>query len=197
MSASEAGKAAPAMTPPPGMAPDSAMEPNSATNTQGRIHWRRLLQRRLLIRVTVPTLIGVVQLAFAIIAIVNDRVPARILAWALPALLVGYLFGRSTKIAWDDEKAQIVLIRAQFLITVGYVVLRVAGHFALERTFSDRVGLADVLLVLSFGLFVGRTVGLAGQIRRALSSRDHRDPGGPRNDADVGIESTQQKLQGD
>lgn len=169
------------MTQPPGAAvqppaqQDTSAE-RDAASSKGRMHWGRLLQRKLLIRVTVPTLIGLVQLAFAIIAIANGQVSARILLWALPALLVGYLFGRSTKMAWDDEKSQIVLLRAQLLLTVSYIVLRVGGHFVLERTLGDRVGLADVLMVLSFGLFVGRTVGLAGQIRRALSTRGSRAP---------------------
>jgi hypothetical protein len=180
------------MTQPPGTTADGVLEPHGtaaqphphqgspaesdAASGQERIHWGRLLQRKLLIRVTVPTLIGLVQLVFAIVAIVNGHAPARMLLWSLPALLVGYLFGRSTKIAWDDEKAQIVLIRAQLLLTAAYIILRVAGHIALEKTLSGRMDLADLLLVLSFGLFFGRTVGLADQIRRALSSRSSRDP---------------------
>ena len=33
--------------------------------------------------------------------------------WALPALLVGYIFGRMTHIAWEEERSQIALVGGQ------------------------------------------------------------------------------------
>jgi hypothetical protein len=124
----------------------------------------------------VPTLIGLVQLIIASVAIGNGNAPIKVLLWALPALLVGYVFGRMTKIAWDDEKAQVSLIHAQLLLTVSYIVVRVGSHFAIGWTLGGLVWVADVLLLVSFGLFVGRTVELAGQIWQALISRSSQNP---------------------
>jgi hypothetical protein len=159
---------------------------SGAGSEQEPIHQRRLLQRKLLIQATVPTLIGVVQLIFAIVAIGSGDAPVKVLQWALPALLVGYLFGCMVKIAWDDEKAQVALIRAQLVLTLTYVMVRVGAHFALEWTLGGRVCVADVLLLVSFGLFVGRTVGIAGQIWQVLSRRSsHDSPRSlPREDAE-------------
>lgn len=145
----------------------------------GRPHWRTLLQRKLLIRVTIPTVIGLVQLVFSIIAIVSGDARPAILLFALPALLVGYLFGRRTTIGWDDDRAQVSLIQAQVLLVISYIAVRVGTHYLLEVTLSSRIhGLATALLLVSFGLFFGRSIGLAVQIRNALMSRETREHAG-------------------
>lgn len=143
----------------------------------GRTVWRRLLQRKLLLRVTIPTAIGLVQLVLATIAIVSGDARPILFLFLLPALPVGYLFGRSTRIAWDDEKAQVSLIQAQVLLAVSYIVVRVGTHFLLEKTLSGRVnGLATALLLVSFGLAFGRSLGLSVQIWHALASRSSGNP---------------------
>ena len=159
--------------------PDStlALTQSDRESSDGRRVWRRLLQRKLLLRVTIPTVIGLVQLVLAIIAIVSGDARVILLLFMLPALLVGYLFGRSTRIAWDDERAQVSLIQAQVLLGVAYIVVRVGTHFLLEKTLSGRVnGLATALLLVSFGLFFGRSLGLAIQIWHALVSRSSGNP---------------------
>jgi hypothetical protein len=146
-------------------------------NSNGRIHWRRLLQRKLLIRVTIPTAIGLVQLVLSIIAIVSGDARPIVLLFMLPSLLVGYLFGKSTKIGWNDERAQVSLIQAQILLAVSYIVVRIGTHYLLELTLSSRInGLGTALLLVSFGLFFGRSVGLAIQIWHALASRNGQGP---------------------
>lgn len=168
------------------MTPMARQEPPDSTSTlpqsdressDDRIVWRRLLQRKLLLRVTIPTAIGLVQLVLSIIAIVSGDARPIILLFMLPALLVGYLFGRSAAIAWDDESAQVSLVQAQVLLAISYIVVRVGTHFLLEKTLSGRVnGLATALLLVSFGLFFGRSIGLAVQIWHALVGRNSRDP---------------------
>jgi hypothetical protein len=153
---------------------DSLGAASTEDHGKQRIHWGRLFQRRLLIRVTIPTLIGIVQLVFAVVAITGGNTPARILLWMFPAIIAGYVFGRITKIAWVHEGTQIALVRGQILITVAYILVRIGTKVALNETLGDRVNLADVLLVLSFGFFLGRTLGLADQIWQALHSRHSR-----------------------
>ncbi|MGE0542899.1 MAG: hypothetical protein AB7R89_22255 [Dehalococcoidia bacterium] len=169
----------------PAPAPSDGAGPSAAStehHEKEHIHWGRLLQRRLLIRVTLPTLIGIVQLVFAVVAVTGGNTPARILLWMFPAIIAGYVFGRITKIAWAHEGTQIALVRGQILITVAYILVRIGTKIALNETLGDRVNLADVLLVLSFGFFLGRTLGLADQIWQALSSR-HSQPAVAENPA--------------
>jgi hypothetical protein len=153
----------------------STVPRNDATQHDGRIGRRRLLQRKLLLTVTIPTAIGLIQLAFATYAIVKGNARPLVLLFLLPALLVGYWFGKRVKIAWDDTSAQVSLIQAQVLLTVSYIVVRIGTHFLLEKTLSSRIhGLAVALLLVSFGLFFGRSLALSVQIWRAL--RGHTGP---------------------
>jgi hypothetical protein len=160
---------------PPGST--STVQPDARESNDDRIVWRRLLQRKLLLRVTIPTAIGLVQLVLSIIAIVSGDARPILLLFMLPALLVGYLFGKSTRIGWNDERAQVSLIQAQALLAVSYIVVRIGTHYLLELTLGSRInGLATALLLVSFGLFFGRSVGLAIQIWHALVGRDSRGP---------------------
>jgi hypothetical protein len=134
-----------------------------------RIHWRRLLQRRLAIRVTVPALIGLIQLGVVVWDLATGRSSVAVLWWAPPSLVVGYLFGRMTHIAWQRDDTQIALVGGQVALSVIYVVLRIGSRVAAHHTFADHAAAAVVFLVVSFGLFVGRSLGLAGQIWRTLS----------------------------
>ena len=149
----------------------------SASENDGRIVWRRLLQRKLLIRVTLPTAIGLVQLALSIIAIVSGDARPMLLLFMLPALAVGFWFGRRTMIAWDDERAQVSLVQAQILLAISYIVVRIGTHYLLELTLSGRKNaIATAVLLVSFGLFFGRSAGLAVQIWQALTHRADPEP---------------------
>ena len=165
------------MSEPSDVTTQSAIDPNSASSegtagNSGRIVWRRLLQRKLLIRVTLPTAIGLIQLVFAIIAIITDHVSPLVLLWLVPSIAVGYFFGQKTEIGWDDESAQVSLVKAQVLLVVSYIVVRVGTHYVLETVLSGRMWLAVALLLVSFGLFFGRSLGLARQIWKALKQEE-------------------------
>ena len=158
----------------------STRNADASHGTNGRIVWRRLLQRKLMLRVTIPTAIGLVQLAFSIYAIIFGNARPIILLFMLPALLVGYFFGRRTKIGWDDDSEQVSLIQAQVLLAVSYIVVRVGTRFLLEKTLDSRISaIATVLLIVSFGLFFGRSLGLAEQIWHALVNRSNTDAANP------------------
>lgn len=142
-------------------------------HTESHAGWRQLLQRKLLLSVTIPTAIGLVQLAFASYDIAAGDARALVLLFMLPALIVGYLFGRRVKIAWDDKSAQVSLIQAQVLLTIAYIVVRIGTHILLERALASRIqGVATAVLIVSFGLFFGRSLALAVQIWHALTSRN-------------------------
>lgn len=145
-------------------------EGKHSAQSGGRIHWRTLLQRRLLVRVTLPTAIGIIQLVMAIVAIARGDAPAIVLLVAVPALAVGYWFGRKTKMAWDNDRSEVTLIQAQVLLAASYILVRFGTHRFLERTLGDESWIAEAILLVSFGLFFGRSFGLAVQIWRAISA---------------------------
>ncbi len=162
----------------------STLSPSDWRRSNGRIVWRRLLQRKLLLKITIPAVIGLVQLVLAVLAIVAGSARPVVMLWTVPALLVGYLFGRSTKIAWNSEATQIAIIQAQAWLAVGYIVVRVGSHFLMKETLSGRVNdVATTLLLVSFGLFLGRSIGLSDQIWHALVSHNSEDPGGAPRDS--------------
>lgn len=156
--------------PPPDSSP--TVSPSDEPESDGRIVWHRLLQRKLLLRVTIPTVIGLVQLVLALMAVFSGSARPVVLLSIVPALLIGFAFGRGTQVTWDDDRTQVALLRAQVLLAVSYVVVRIGSHILLEQTLRGRVNdLATILLLVSSGLFIGRTIGLSVQIRRALVSR--------------------------
>lgn len=167
------------MTVMPGHAPPdpASTVPQTDEGTgHERIVWRRLLQRKLLLRVTIPTVIGLVQLVLALMAISAGNARPVALLSLVPALAIGFIFGRSTRIAWDDERAQIALLQAQVVLAISYFVVRIGSHFLLEATLRGRVNdVATVLLLVSCGLFIGRSIGLSVQIWHVLVDRNSRN----------------------
>ena len=144
------------------------------------MHWYRLLQRRLLIRVTLPTLLACVQLVLAIIDLARGKAPAAALAWLFPGLLLGYPFGRLTHVSWNTEKSQLALLGGQSLLTVIYLLVVLGAHFVLKHELSQVRPVSTIVLLVAAGIALGRLVGLSHQILHALSDRGTESsiPGG-------------------
>lgn len=86
--------------------------------------WHGLVHRRLVLRVTVPVIVGVVMLGFVLIDLIEGRLPPLALRWALAGLALGYPFGRLTKVSWDSESSQVVRDGGQVAILLAYLVFR-------------------------------------------------------------------------
>ena len=64
--------------------------------------------------------------AVMLIAVIVDSVftsfPAITYAWIIVRLIIGYPFGRLTKISWNSDKAQLVLDGSGMVLIVVYIV---------------------------------------------------------------------------
>src|SRR5689334_13060000 len=116
------------------------------------MHWYRLLQRRLLIRVTLPTLLACVQLILAIIEVARGHAPAIALTWLLLGLLLGYPFGRLTHVSWNTEKSQLALLSGQSLLTVGYLLVVLGAHVVLKHELSQVRPVSAIVLLVAAGI---------------------------------------------
>ena len=137
------------------------------------LSWHQLLHRRLLVRLAMPVLVGVVMLGFVVSDVFGGQMPPLNLLWAVPGLLVGYPFGRLTKVAWDHETAQVVAGGGrQIVVLVAFVGIRFAARFLLNEEFGNLSYVTDLVLLITVGALAGRSLGLLQQIRTVLISRE-------------------------
>jgi hypothetical protein len=134
--------------------------------------WRRLLNRKLRMKVTIPTLVGLIQLGLAVVEIVDGRLPPPILLWLLPALIVGFGFGRATRMMWDSEASQLVLVGGQVVLTVAWLLVKVGSKALLSQVLEDLTAAGAIALLVASGLVLGHSLGLLGQIQGELKRRD-------------------------
>jgi hypothetical protein len=102
-----------------------------------RLHWSRLVQRRLLVRLCVPGLIGLVLLAFATADLVRGHAPAIVLVWLIPGAVAGYVFGRLTRVAWDSDISQLVQDGSGLALLLAYLAVRFGESIVLSPRFFD------------------------------------------------------------
>jgi hypothetical protein len=99
-------------------------------------HLRNLLQRKLLLRLTLPSIIAAVMLIAVIIDSFYTPFPAITYAWILAGILIGYPFGRLTKISWNHDKTQLVLDGSGVTLLVAYIVTTIIRSIILRIEFG-------------------------------------------------------------
>jgi hypothetical protein len=67
---------------------------------------KKLLDRKLLLRLTIPSVIAAVILVGVIIDAFITAIPVITFAWILVGIIIGYPFGRLTKISWNSDRGQ-------------------------------------------------------------------------------------------
>ena len=134
-----------------------------------RPHWSRLVHRRLLLRLTLPGLIGVVLLILAVVDLVRGHVPPLVLLWLVIGIATGYPFGHMTKVAWDSDKSQLVQDGSGLLLLAGYLVLRLGERFLLNPAVVNLPYVTNGAALAGAGLLIGRFLGMRRTIRRALA----------------------------
>jgi hypothetical protein len=134
--------------------------------------WRHLVEGKLRRQVTLPALIGLIQLVLAVATIINGQAPATVLLWLVPALLVGFAFGRATRIIWDSGASQAVLVGGQVLLTLAWLAVQVGSRPALTRALGDLSFAGAITMVMAGGLAIGHALALLSRIRQALRSPD-------------------------
>ena len=134
--------------------------------------WRHLVQGKLRRQVTLPALIGLIQLVLAVATIINGQAPATVLLWLVPALLVGFAFGRATRIIWDSETYQAVLVGGQVILTLAWLAVQVGSRPVLARALGDLSFAGAITMLMAGGLVIGHSLALLGRIGQALPSPD-------------------------
>jgi apolipoprotein N-acyltransferase len=134
-------------------------------------HWRHLVQGKLRRQVTLPAVLGLVQLLLAAASIARGDAPATVLFWLVPALLVGLAFGRATRVVWDSDAYQAVLVGGQMVLTLAWLAIQLGSRPALTRALGDLSYAGAITLVMAGGLVIGHSLALLGRIGRALPER--------------------------
>jgi hypothetical protein len=141
------------------------------------MHLRNLLHRKLLTRLTLPSIIAAGMLIAVIIDSFFTPFPAITYAWILVGIIIGYPFGRLTKISWNSDETQLVLVGSGVILLVAFVVTRIIASIIIRIEFGYLSYVLAIVLLAGVGGMIGRTLGIMRQIQLALksnSSSSHR-----------------------
>ena len=134
------------------------------------LHLRNLLHRKLLSRLTIPMIIAAVMAIVLIIDISYTPIPTTTFAWILVGIIIGYPFGRLTKISWNSDKTQLVLDGSGVALVVVYTVTRIITTLLLRMEFGYLSYVLAITLLVSVGGSIGRELGMIRQIKHAIRS---------------------------
>jgi hypothetical protein len=95
--------------------------------------------------------------------------PALTYAWILVGTIIGYPFGRLTKISWNSDKTQLVLDGSGMVLIVVYIITSIIRSIVLHAEF----GYLSYVLAITLLASVRRTLGVMTQIRVALKYNSH------------------------
>ena len=136
------------------------------------LHLKNLLHRKLLVRLTIPLVISVVMLVVTVIDFFYSSLPLITFAWILVGIVIGYPFGRLTKISWNSDKTQLVLDGSGIVLLVVFIIIRIITSIIIRTEFGYLSYVLDIVLLVSVGGTVGRALGMLRQIRLALASNN-------------------------
>ena len=115
-------------------------------------------------------IISVVMLVTVVIDSFFTSFPATTFAWILVGFIIGYPFGRLTKISWNSDKTQLVLDGSGMVLIVVYIVISIIRNIILRIEFGYLSYVLAITLLVSVGGIIGRTIGTMRQIELALKS---------------------------
>jgi hypothetical protein len=96
--------------------------------------------------------------------------PAVTYLWILVGIIIGYPFGRLTKISWNPDKTQLVLDGSGLALIVVYIVTTIIRSIILRMEFGYLSYVLAITLLGSVGGMIGRTLGTMAQVKRTLDS---------------------------
>ena len=117
-------------------------------------------------------IISVVMLVTVVIDSFSTSFPAITFAWILVGFIIGYPFGRLTKISWNSDKTQLVLDGSGMVLMVVYIVISIIRSIILRIEFGYLSYVLAITLLASVGGTIGRTLGMIRQIQLALKSNN-------------------------
>jgi apolipoprotein N-acyltransferase len=128
----------------------------------------RPVQAKLLRQVTLPVVLGLLQLGMALVDIARTPVTPTSLLWLLVSFVLGFGFGCAVRVAWDTHALQVVLVGGQILLTLAFVLVNLGSKAVLKHELDDQVSAGVIVLLVGSGLLLGHSLGLTRQIGRAL-----------------------------
>lgn len=138
--------------------------------TPPSLHLKNMLHRKLFARLTIPLVISAVMLVVPIMDFLYLSIPPITFAWILVGIVIGYPFGRLTKISWNSDKTQLVLAGSGIVLLVVFIIIRIITSIIIRTEFSYLSYVLDIVLLVSVGGTVGRALGMLRQIRLTLAS---------------------------
>jgi hypothetical protein len=133
-------------------------------------HYRNLLHRKLLLRLTIPMIIAAVMLVVISVESFFTPFPVITYAWILVGIIIGYPFGRLIKISWNSDKTQLVLDGSGIILMVAYIAISIIRTLILRMEFGYLSYVLAITLLVSVGGSIGRELGMIRQIRHAFRS---------------------------
>jgi hypothetical protein len=94
-------------------------------------------------------------------------------AWIPVGIIIGYPFGRLTKISWNSDKTQLILDGSGIILLVVFIIIRIITSMIIRTEFSYLSYVLDIVLLVSVGGTVGRALGMLREIRLALASSNN------------------------
>jgi hypothetical protein len=86
-----------------------------------------------------------------------------IFAWIIVGIVIGYPFGRLTKISWNSDKTQLVLDGSGMVLIVAYIVSSIIRSIILHIKFGYSSYMLAIALLASVGGTIGKTLGMIRQ----------------------------------
>jgi hypothetical protein len=113
-------------------------------------------------------IISVVMLVTVVIDSFFTSFPAITFTWILVGFVIGYPFGRLTKISWNSDNTQLVLDGSGVALMVLYIVSSIIRSIILRIEFGYLSYALVITLLASVVGTIGRTLGMLRQIQLAL-----------------------------
>ncbi len=139
--------------------------------------WLKHLDRALFLRFALPVLIGLAMLGTVLVDLADGHTPLVALLALGPGVVLGYPFGRLTKVGWNPEKSQVALIGSQLLVFAAYLSVRLWSRFVVAEEFRGVTFAADLIRLLSIGSMAGYSWGLSRRIRTVLQAQGRQRSG--------------------
>jgi hypothetical protein len=86
-----------------------------------------------------------------------------IFAWIIVGIVIGYPFGRLTKISWNSDKTHLVLDGSGMVLIVAYIVSSIIRSIILHIKFGYLSYMLAIALLASVGGTIGKTLGMIRQ----------------------------------
>jgi hypothetical protein len=131
-------------------------------------HLRNLLDKKLRTRLTIPIVISTAMIVVIIADLLYTSIPLITFAWIFVGIIVGYPFGRLTRISWTSDNTQLALVGSGIALLVAFIIIRIITSMIIRMEFGYLPYVLDIVLLVSVGGTIGKTLGMMKQIRLAL-----------------------------